>query len=156
MTQSNVLKIIRVQQNKFLNKSIETGINAHDGTVWNRKLNFVYQTYIFLSDIYIYIYMCVCVCVCVCVRRKGKVEEKYVWWLVYLPTRFDFNPYVFFGMQKYFIKIILAWKIIMIDKFWFNWKSLSGLVGLAMWKNGALLVDMLKLSQVMRWHFLEK
>ena len=45
-------------------------------------------------------------------------------------TCFDFN--LFFGMQKYFIKIILEWEIIMKDKFWFNWKFLSGLVDIAM------------------------
>ena len=27
---------------------------------------------------------------------------------------------IFFWIQKCFIKIILAWEIIMIDKFWFN------------------------------------
>ena len=25
------------------------------------------------------------------VRRKSKKEQKYVWWFVYFPTRFDFN-----------------------------------------------------------------
>ena len=27
---------------------------------------------------------------------------------------------IFFWTQKYFIKIILAWEIIITDKFWFN------------------------------------
>ena len=27
---------------------------------------------------------------------------------------------IFFWMQKCFIKIVLVWEIIMIDKFWFN------------------------------------
>ena len=49
------------------------------------------------------------------VGRKGKTEEKYIWWFVYLPTRFDFVL-----MQKCFIEIILVWEIIMIDKFWLN------------------------------------
>ena len=25
------------------------------------------------------------------VHKKGKTEEKYIWWFVYLPTRFDKN-----------------------------------------------------------------
>ena len=28
--------------------------------------------------------------ICQIVYRKGKTEEKYVWWFVDLPTRFDF------------------------------------------------------------------
>ena len=95
--------------------------------------------------------VCVCVCVCVCSERERERErerrndlnmtrkyvekvkqKKYVWWFVYFPTRFDFN--IFFWMHKYFIKIILVLEIIMIDQFWFIWKSSSGLVDLAIWK----------------------
>ena len=41
----------------------------------------------------------------------------------------------------------------MIDKFWLNWKSSSGIVDLVMWKNRLILVDILKLHHVMRWNF---
>ena len=40
-----------------------------------------------------------------------------------------------------------------IDKCWFNSKSSSGLVGLAMWKNVAILIDMFKLRYVIGWNF---
>ena len=29
------------------------------------------------------------------IRRKGKTEEKYVWWFGYLQTRFDFNIFLY-------------------------------------------------------------
>ena len=60
---------------------------------------------------------------------------------------------IFFLMQKCFIKIILPWEIFMMDEFWFNQKSSSGLVDLDMWKNGLILVDMFKLCHVMQWNF---
>ena len=37
-------------------------------------------------------------------------------------------------MQKCLNKIILVWEIIMIDKYWFNYKSSSGFVDLGVWK----------------------
>ena len=120
-------------------------------------LKIMLQTnYSLKNRIYIYIYIYICVCVCVSeemswiwlnVRRKGKMEKNYVWWFV---TCRCILTSIFFGMQNCFIEIILVWEIIMIDKFWFNLKSSSGLVGLAMWKNGLILVDMLKNS--ITWH----
>ena len=45
-----------------------------------------------------------------------------------------FQLQFFFLMQNSFIEIILVWEIIKLDKFWFEKKSSSGLVDLAMRK----------------------
>ena len=80
--------------------------------------------------IYIYIY--------IYIHWKGKKEEKYTWWFVYLPTRSEFNH---FFNAKYFIEVILVREIIMIDKFSFNWKSSLGFVDLGMWKKNRINTD---------------
>ena len=67
-----------------------------------------------------------------------------------------FRLQFFVWIQKYFIKIIFVGEIIMIDKFWLNCKSSSGLVDVAKWKNGVILADMFKLRHVMRWNLIEK
>ena len=70
----------------------------------------MYQNY----NIYIYIYVCVCVCERERERERERESErekkwvesdrmyvekvkrkKNVWWFVYLPTRFDFNLFIF-------------------------------------------------------------
>ena len=52
---------------------------------------------------------------------------------------------------KYLIKIILVWEIIMIDKFWFNGKSSSELVDIALWKKGLKLVVQIASCHVMEF-----
>ena len=50
---------------------------------------------------------------------------------------YEFRLEGFVWKQKYFIKIIFIWEIIIIDNFFiflFRGKSLSGLVDIAMWK----------------------
>ena len=74
--------------------------------------------------IYIYIY------IYIYIRRKGKAKERCDWWLDYFTKPFE----SFFGMQKYSMKIILVWEIIMIDRFSCNYKSSSGVLDLAMWQ----------------------
>ena len=61
------------------------------------------------------------------------MEEWYVSWFVYLPTRFDCNV---LSEYKDILSKLFLWEIIMRDKFfWFSRKSSSGLVDIAMWKN---------------------
>ena len=73
-----------------------------------------------------------------------------------LQFSFSFFFFFFFLNTKIFYQNILAREIIMIDKFWFNWKSPSGFVGVALWKNGVILVDRFKLLHVMRWNLKKK
>ena len=76
---------------------------------------------------------------------------------LFICQRISTSTFFFFLMQKCFIEIILVWEIIMIEKFWFNQKSLSGFLDLAMWKTGLLLVDMFKSCDRIflksKWHF---
>ena len=130
--------------------------HAHSKIGINVKTKLVlWRNFLWVLDIYIY------VCVCVSkemswirqnVRRKDKTEKRYMFDGSLICQRVSTSIF-FFWMQKYFIKIILEWEITMIDRFWFNWKSSSGFVNLAMWKNGVILVDMFKLYHVMRWNF---
>ena len=96
-----------------------------------------YSVYIY---IYIYIYVCVCVCVCVfvcvcvCVCKREREEGREKKWFesdrmyvekvkreknmfdgLFICQRVSIS--MFGWMQKYFIKIILAWEIVMIDTF---------------------------------------
>ena len=58
---------------------------------------------------YLWIYIYVCVCVCVCVKKKVKTEEIYKFHdLFIVPTRFKLRDFV--KIQKYFIKIIFAFR----------------------------------------------
>ena len=118
--------------------------------------------------IHVCVYVCVCMYIYICSQKLVKSDrmyvevvkrKKYVWWFVYLPTRFDFNLFL---MQRSFIEIIKkltkiieiieVWEIIMLNKFWFNYKSSSRHVDLAMWKNGLILIDTFKLRRVMWWN----
>ena len=53
----------------------------------NEKYIYIYiYTYIYILEEMSWIWQNVCI--------KIKIEEKYVWWFVYLPTHFDFNLFI--------------------------------------------------------------
>ena len=61
-----------------------------------------------------------------------------------------FQLQYFLNAEVFYKKNYLVWEIIVIDEFWLDMKSSSGLVDFIMWKkNGLILVDMFKLSHDM-------
>ena len=73
-------------------------------------------------------------------RRKGKTVE---------------NMFDCLFPNAFRLKIILVWEIIMIDKFWFNQKSLWGLLGLAMWKRKKQTINTSWYIQIAFSHVME-
>ena len=129
------------------------------------------KCYYSISFLIIYIYMCVWerereekvkrkiyfqTKIYIYIPRKSNTEKSYMLDGFFICQRVWTSIFSFFLMQKYFIKIISVWEIIMIDEFCFSWKSSSGSVDVAMWKNRVSLVDMFKLRHVMRWNYFWK